>query len=85
METIGKLVDQLITVSMKLYHTEDIAHNPETTIENVGKAKLRINVLNNQRNGLIEEIDTLFEDVLSGTKRIPKVFRQLKDYGVKKI
>jgi hypothetical protein len=83
METLGSLVDKLTVVNLKIYHTEDIAHDPASGIEEVGRAKLKINVLNNQRNALIEEIDVLIEKAIESGEA-PKVFRTLKDYGPKK-
>jgi len=50
-------------------------------LKDIGKAKKKINVLNNQRNALIQEIDELFEDVFTGKKSVPTVFKQFKDYG----
>jgi len=82
METIGSLVDKLVTVDLKIYHTEDIAHDPLSRLEEVGEAKLKINSLNNQRNDLIEEIDALVASSI--TEGIPpKVWKQHKDYGKK--
>jgi len=85
METLGSLIDKLITVNMKIYHTEDVAHNPNSSIEEVGRAKLKINVLNNQRNALIQEIDELFYEVCAEGKAPPKPIPQFKDYGKKKV
>ena len=82
METIGSLVDKLTTVNLKIYHTEDIAHNPTSTLTKVGEAKLKINGLNNQRNALIQEIDELIEKIIRKGEA-PKVFKQFKDYGKK--
>lgn len=82
METVGSLVDKLMTVCLKLYNTEDVAHDPLSTLEEVGKAKLKINSLNNQRNALIQEIDELVADsIIKGVP--PKVWNQHKDYGKK--
>jgi len=82
METLGNLVDKLSIVNIKIYHQEDIAHTPGTPLEEVGKAKLIINDLNNQRQQLIEEIDNLMQDMLKRKKQ-PRIFRQHKDYGRK--
>lgn len=82
METVGSLVDKLMTVNLKLYHTEDIAHDPLSTLEEVGAAKLKINSLNDQRNALIEEVDELIaRSIIEGVP--PKVWKQHKDYGKK--
>ena len=82
METLGILIDKLTVVNLKIYHTEDIAHDPASKLEDVGRAKLKINVLNNQRNALIEEIDVLFKQAIESGKA-PNVFRTFKDYGPK--
>lgn len=82
METPGSLVDKLSIVNLKIYHQEDIAHNPETPLKEVGRAKLIINDLNNQRTALIEEIDTLMIDLMASRTKL-KVFKQHKDYGRK--
>lgn len=83
METLGSLVDKLITVDLKLYHTEDTAQQEGANDKTVANAKRKISILNRQRNALIEEIDVLFEEVIKGKKSVPEVFRQLKDYGAK--
>ncbi len=83
METFGSLVDKLSIVNLKIYHAEDIAHEPGTSLEDIGRAKKKINVLNNQRNALIQEFDELFMDVMNGEKPVPKVYEQFKDYGKK--
>jgi len=82
METIGSLIDKLTVVNLKIYHTEDIAHNPKSKLKAVGRAKLKINDLNNQRNALIQEIDELVEQAVK-TGVAPRVWRQHKDYGKK--
>ena len=83
METLGSIVDKLITIQQKLYHTEDIAQEEGAGDKQVADAKRKISVLNRQRNALIEEIDVLFEGVMKGTREVPQVFRQMKDYGKK--
>lgn len=83
METIGSLIDKLTVVNLKIYHTEDVAHDPASKLEDVGKAKLKINALNNQRNALIEEIDEVFKKAIE-TGKAPNVFKTFKDYGPKK-
>lgn len=83
METFGSLIDKLTIVNIKLYHQEDIAHDPEASDSVVANAKRRIDVLNLQRNQLIQEIDELLRDVVAGNKSVP-VVPQCKDYGRKK-
>jgi len=82
-ETLGSLMDKLIIVNLKIWHAEDLAHATGAKDKQVADAKRKINVLNNQRNDLIEEIDELILDIVSGRKK-PKVYRQFKDYGHRK-
>jgi len=83
METIGSLIDKLSIVNIKLYHQEDIAHNPSASDAVVASAKRKIDVLNIQRNGLIQEIDELIQDIVENHRKVP-VVAQCKDYGEKK-
>ena len=83
METLGSLIDKLGVTNIKLYHQEDIAQEEGAEDKKVADAKRKISVLNRQRNALIEEIDVLFEGVITKKISVPVVFRQLKDYGKK--
>jgi cell division protein FtsB len=78
METLGSLVDKLITVDMKLWRQEEIAQDPRADDHTIATAKKKISLLNLQRNSLIQEIDELQYDISQG-KPVP-VFPQLKDY-----
>jgi len=80
MDTLGSLIDKLSVVNLKIWHQEELAHAPDASDEVVAGAKRKINVLNNQRNDLIEEIDVLVHGVMTGKIPPPKVFRQLKNY-----
>ena len=44
------------------------------------ECRQKLSVLNEQRNDLIEEIDTLFAAIMSGRKQL-KVYRQYKMYN----
>ncbi len=82
METLGSLIDKLSIVNIKLYHQEDIAHDTGATDAVVASAKRKIDILNMQRNSLIQEIDELLQAVIDGEKKVPVVL-QCKDYGRK--
>jgi hypothetical protein len=82
METLGSLVDKLSIVNQKIWHQEEIGHDPGAGDAEVAAAKRKINVLNLQRTALVEEFDTLFADTLSG-KRKAEVYHPLQDYGRK--
>lgn len=79
METIGNLVDKLTIVNLKLWHLEEIAHEQSASDSEVAAAKRKIDVLNLQRHSLIEELDTLLQEVITGEKKVP-VFYELKNY-----
>jgi len=78
METVGSLVDKISIINIKIYHHEDIAHALGASDAIVAKAKRAINVLNNQRCALVEELDIL---IASG--KMLKPYEAVKDYGKK--
>lgn len=78
METVGSLVDKISIVNIKIYHQEDVAHEPGASDELVANAKRAINVLNNQRCALVGELDEL---IASGKQLEP--YDAVKDYGKK--
>jgi len=80
MESLGTLIDKLSIVNIKIYHQEDIAHDPGSSLEEVGKAKLKINQLNDQRTDLVQEIDELFTKVMYDINKLPKIYRSCKDW-----
>jgi hypothetical protein len=58
-KSIGFLIDELITTSMKCWHAqEDVMHG--TTPEKVAEAGKRTQELNRRRNALIRAIDERF-------------------------
>lgn len=61
---IGELVSQLAQINTELWHEEDKARVPDDAA--VAKAKRRIDQLNQQRNDLIEAIDSQFVQPLKG-------------------
>lgn len=79
METIGSLIDKLTIVNLKLWHQEEMAHDPQADDTTVANAKRKIDGLNLQRNALIQEIDELLRDVIENKKKVP-VVPQYKDY-----
>ena len=83
METPGSLIDKLFTVNHKLWNQEDIAQAPGADDHTVAEAKRKISKLNLQRNALIQEIDELISDIVTGKKK-PPVVDQFKSYGMKK-
>ncbi len=79
-ETVGSLVDKITIMNLKLWHLEDEARRTDVDDSHIAEVKRRIDVANLQRNDLIEELDVLMADFLTGEKA-PKVYKQLKMYG----
>jgi len=70
----------LSIINLKLWHMEDEARRKDVDDSHIADAKRKIDILNQQRNDLIEELDELFLDVISGKKKM-KVYRQFKMYN----
>jgi len=79
-ETVGSLVDKISIMNLKLWHLEDEARRTDVDDSHIAAVKRKIDVANLQRNDLIEELDALLADFLSGEKA-PKIYKQLKMYG----
>ena len=78
MDTLGSLIDKLTIMNLKLWHQEDIKHDPDADDKTVANAARKIAILNKQRNDLIEEIDEVA--ILIGNGNPPKVYKQIKMY-----
>lgn len=83
METIGSLIDKLNINELKIYHTTELKNGTDTTEETLEKCNNKLSILTEQREDLIEELQELIDDVLSGRKQL-KLYRQLKLYNDKK-
>ena len=59
MDTFGNLVDKLTIVNLKIWHLEDLKRDKQKTDKEVADATRATNVLNVQRNDLIQEIDEM--------------------------
>lgn len=81
-ETLGSLVDKLTIVNLKIFKQEDFKRNPDATNDAIADATRATNILNKQRNDLMQEIDELFIDVIEG-KRKMELYKQgeTKSYG----
>ncbi len=78
-ETIGSLTDKLSIMNLKLWHLEDEARRTDVDDHHIADAKRKIDVVNQQRNDLIQEIDELIIKVGGGEP--PKVYYQTKMYN----
>lgn len=79
METPGSLIDKLSIVNNKLWHQEEIAHDPTASDQVVAGAKRKIDGLNLQRNALVQEFDELMRSIINQERDYP-VVPQFKDY-----
>jgi hypothetical protein len=81
METFGNLVDKLTIVNMKIWKYEDIKRDSNINDEIVEATK-KTNLLNQQRNDLIQEIDEMLIEASQG-KISFKNYKQgeTKSYG----
>lgn len=59
MDTFGNLIDKLTVVNLKIWHLEDLKRGSDKTDKQVADATRGTNVLNAQRNDLIQEIDEM--------------------------
>jgi hypothetical protein len=82
METPGSLIDKLAIVNLKLWHQEEVAHDPKADDHTVAVAKRKIDGLNLQRNALVQEYDEMMSTIINGGHCYP-VVPQYKDYSKK--
>lgn len=82
MDTFGNLVDKLTVVNLKIWHLEDLKRESTRSDKEVADATRKTNILNVQRNDLIQEIDEMLTTVATG--KVPfKNYKQgdTKQYG----
>jgi hypothetical protein len=79
-ETPGLMIDRLSILSLKIYHTEEEARRASATEEHRAKNEARLALLMEQREDLAGCLDSLWTQVLEGSRRF-KLYRQLKMYN----
>lgn len=79
-ETIGSLADKITILELKRYYMRQQTERNDANEEHRRECQAKLDVLTRQRDDLVEEIDTLFREVLEGKKRL-KVYRQYKMYN----
>jgi hypothetical protein len=84
METIGNLIDKLTIANIRIWMAEDVKRDKEATDEKIANATRVTNVINSQRNDLIQEIDEKLNHMVS-TGELQKLYKQgsTKMYGKK--
>lgn len=76
--TIGNLIDRLSIVNIKIYMLEDIKRSPATD-HAIAEATRKTNVLNSERNALIDAIDQALNKLAEGETQV--LFGSNKKYG----
>lgn len=79
-ETPAWLLDRMSILLLKIYHMKEQTERKDATAEHVAKCKLKLDVLNEQRNDMQLAFDQLMEDIKSGDRKM-KVYRQMKMYN----
>jgi len=81
METIGSLIDKLTITNCRLWATEDIKRKKGVTDKELANATKISNIVNQQRNDLIQEIDERLNEIAEGKQQ--KLYKQgeTKMYG----
>ena len=81
-QTFGELVDKLTICNLKIWAHEDTKRGPKATDSVIARACKATNILNQQRNDLIEALDNLFESAVREGK-LPKSYGSgsTKKYG----
>jgi hypothetical protein len=79
-ETIGSLTDKITIVELKRYHMREQTTRADASAEHRETCLRKLEVLDLQRDDLVEELNQLFREVLAGTAQL-QVYRQFKMYN----
>lgn len=84
MDTIGNLIDKLTIANLRIWTAEDKKRDPKASDKEIADATRITNVVNTQRNDLIQEIDEKINHMVS-TGELQKLYKQgsTKIYGKK--
>ncbi len=84
MDTIGNLIDKLTIANIRIWNAEDKKRDPQASDKEIADATKITNVVNSQRNDLIQEIDEKINHMIS-TGELQKLYKQgsTKLYGKK--
>jgi ABC-type amino acid transport substrate-binding protein len=82
--SIGNLIDQLTVANTRIWMAEDIKRKPDATDKEIADATKITNVVNQQRNDLIQAIDESLNHMVQNGE-IQKIYKQgtTKIYGKK--
>jgi Protein of unknown function (DUF4254) len=79
-ETPGLMIDRLSILALKIYHTREETYRASATEEHRSRNVARLSLLEEQRGDLAGCLDSLWAQVLEGSRRF-KLYRQLKMYN----
>jgi len=84
METIGNLIDKLTIANIRIWMAEDKKRDTKSSDKEIADATRVTNIVNSQRNDLIQEIDEKLNHLVS-TGELQKLYKQgtTKMYGKK--
>ncbi|MGD0547372.1 MAG: DUF4254 domain-containing protein [Terracidiphilus sp.] len=79
-ETPGLMIDRLSILALKIYHTREEVERTDAPPGHVERNRTRLAILEEQRGDLAGCLDTLWSEILAGTRRF-KLYRQMKMYN----
>jgi hypothetical protein len=79
-ETPGAAIDRLSILELRRYHMREQAERADATAEHRAKAAARVEVLDAQRDHLVDSLDRLLGEIFTAGRPL-RVFRQMKMYN----
>ncbi len=79
-ETPGSIIDRLSIIALRIYHMKEQVLRTNTTGDHIKRCSDKLTILHMQREDLSLSLDQLWQDIVSGKKRL-KVYRQFKMYN----
>jgi hypothetical protein len=79
-ETPAWLLDRMSILMLKIYHMKEQTERKDATEEHIGKCRVKLAILNEQKTDMQMAYDQLLEDIRNGERRM-KVYRQMKMYN----
>lgn len=85
MDSIGSLIDKLTVANIRIWFAEDVKRNKDASDKEIADATRLTNIVNQQRNDLIQEIDEKLNH-MAKTGEVQKLYKQgsTKMYGKEK-
>ena len=81
METIGNLIDKLTIVNLRIWNAEDKKRDTSASDKEIADATRITNVVNSQRNDLIQEIDEKINELIT-TNKHQKLYKHCRKLGI---